>query len=84
MFKMSWAKIDKFYPILVSVMILLAALFILTFRAIFSAFQTAYEPAQGLNEAEGKIDKAKLDESYNFVFNKQATESAGVNEEEVK
>ena len=75
MFKMNWAKIDKFYPILFAVMSVLAVLFVLTFRSIFSAFQTAYEIGQDVSEAEARIDKARLDESYDFVFNKEATES---------
>lgn len=67
----AWRKIDKFFPMLVVVMLLLAALVILTFRGIFSAVTTAYEPEEEMLNSEFRIDKNKLEESHKAVFERE-------------
>jgi hypothetical protein len=64
------AKIDKFYIVFVSVLIALAAMVILTFRGIFSAFNRGYEIDQSSLESDLKINKDKLNEAYTWAFEK--------------
>ena len=67
----AWQKIDVFFPLMVVVMLLLAALVIFTFRAVFSAVLIAYEPEEDITESELRIDKGKLDDSYKAAFEKE-------------
>lgn len=69
MLSIDWAKIDKFYLILIITLVSLSALVIYAFNSVFSAYNIAYEVDQG-NLGELKIDKDSLDEAYVWVFKK--------------
>lgn len=70
MLKINWAKIDKFYPILLVAVLILMSFFIFSIKTIFSTFKVAYEIDKGLSETETRINKARLEEAYSFVFAK--------------
>jgi len=61
-------KIDRFYPILLVVLITLAYLVIFSLNNIFSALNTASGFDQKIAEAKTKIDKDKLDKAYKTFF----------------
>lgn len=64
-------KIDKFLVTLVVILILMAVLLIFTFRGIFSSFLSAYEISDSEVSTEYKIDKDKLNEAYDWVYQKE-------------
>lgn len=66
----AWRKLDKFYPMLFFVMLVLAALAIYSFRQIFSILISAYE-TQELKDSELKIDQGRLDDAYKAVLEKE-------------
>lgn len=65
------AKIDRYYPILVVVVIGLTVLMIFTLRGIFTAFNTANEFDPELGASTLKIDKSALDEAYEKIINRK-------------
>lgn len=67
----AWRKIDIFFPMLLVVMLLSAALLILTFRGVFSAYLTSSKIEEETVEEELRIDKSKLEESYKAIFEKE-------------
>ena len=68
MLSIDWAKLDKFYIVLIATLILLSLLVVFAFRSVFSAYNVAYEVSQSSLNSELKINKEKLDEVYNWVF----------------
>ncbi len=68
MLSIDWAKVDKFYLVLIATLVLLSLLVVFAFKSVFSAYNTAYEVTQGNLNTELKINKDKLDEVYNWVF----------------
>lgn len=68
MLSIDWAKLDKFYIVLIATLILLSLLVVFAFRSVFSAYNVAYEVSQSSLNSELKINKDKLDEVYNWVF----------------
>lgn len=73
MLTINWKKVDKFYLTFILIMIVLSVLVVFTFKNIFSAFIVSNEIDQRDVNADLKIDKTKLDEAYNSVFNKSMT-----------
>ena len=67
----AWKKIDKYYPLLIFVLIVLAGLTIYTFRSVFSAIFSAYEVETKIPDSELIIDKDKLDEAESLIFEKE-------------
>lgn len=63
-------KIDKFYAILIAIMLFLAALTIFTFRELFSTIISAYE-IEEFSDSELKIDKKRLEEAHKGIFEKE-------------
>jgi hypothetical protein len=63
----AWQKIDKFYPILLGVALLLAVIAIYTFRNIFSVVVESLE-VQEVEDAELHIDRQQLDAAEKAVF----------------
>lgn len=68
---MNLEKVDKFYLVLLVVLVLMALLMIISFKGIFSAFNSAYELDQSSFAKELKIDKEKLNEAYSWVTKKE-------------
>jgi hypothetical protein len=68
MLTIDWTKIDKFYIVLIFVLILLATMLIFTFRSVFSAYNTAYEIDPGVVGVPFKVDEEKFNEAYEWVF----------------
>lgn len=66
-----WEKIDSFYPLLVVVLLVMAAFVIFTFRSVFSAISTAYEIEVEVPDAELRIDKDKLNQAHEAAFSKE-------------
>lgn len=64
-------KIDKFFPVLVVTMLLLAALVIFAFRGIFSSFVTAFESEPEAIDSKLRIDKNKIDDAVKEAFEKE-------------
>lgn len=71
MLTIDWAKIDKFYLVYITGLVLLVALFILTFRSIFSAYDFAYEINQSSLDSGLKINKQELDEAHSWAFKRE-------------
>lgn len=69
--KIKWEKIDKFYLVLVGVLILMALLVILTFRSVFSAYLIAYELKQDELSNDETVNETDLNSAYSFVFDKK-------------
>ncbi|OGM22347.1 hypothetical protein A2863_02065 [Candidatus Woesebacteria bacterium RIFCSPHIGHO2_01_FULL_38_9b] len=69
--KIQWEKIDKFYLVLVAILILMAALVIITFKSVFSAYLVAYELKQSDLESSVNVNEEKLDEAHKYGFQKQ-------------
>ncbi len=65
------AKIDRYYPILVAVVIGLTVLIIFTLRGIFTALNTASEFDPDLGATTLKIDKTTLDDVYGKIKNRK-------------
>jgi len=65
------AKIDRYYPILVVVVIGLTVLMIFTLRGLFTAFNTANEFDPQLGASTLKIDKKTLDETFDKIKNRK-------------
>jgi hypothetical protein len=65
-------KIDKFFPLLLVAMLLLASLTIFTFKGIFSAVNTAYETEQDGLGGQLRIDRNKLGEATRAVFERES------------
>ena len=65
-----WQKIDKFFPVYIVVLVLLAGLVILTFRGIFSSLTLGYEAEEGRNPAF-IIDRGKLDDALKEAFERE-------------
>lgn len=63
-------KIDKFYAILIAIMLFLAALTIFTFGELFSTLISAYE-IEEFSDSELKIDKKRLEEAHKGIFEKE-------------
>lgn len=71
MLKTNWEKIDKFYIVLAVILTLMAVLVIVTVKSIFSAYNSAYAlDEEGIGN-EMRIDKSKLEEVYEWSFNKK-------------
>ena len=64
-------KVNKFYLVLIAILILLAVMVIFSFRGVFSAYLTAYEIDQESFGNNTKVDKEKLEESYSWAFTKE-------------
>lgn len=71
MLTIDWAKIDKFYLVYITVVALLAVLFIFSSKSIFSAYNFAYEIDQSSLDSGLKINKTGLDEIYQWAFDKK-------------
>lgn len=69
MFKINWAKFDKFYLVAFAAIVALAVLVIFNFKSIFASILSAYEVEKPL-ESEQRVNKASLEEAYDFVFGK--------------
>lgn len=67
---MELERIDKFYLILVAVLILMSTLFIFTIKGAVSLFLTAYEFDSQLVPQSVRVNREKLDEAFNFAFNR--------------
>jgi len=65
-----WHKIDKFFPIYIVALILLAGLVIITGRGIFSSVVTAFEAEEQIG-TELSIDRKKLEDALNAVFERE-------------
>lgn len=63
----TWQKIDRFYPLLLFVLILLAVLVVYTFRGIFSTMISAYEVDQGLQGAKIRVNNENLDKASKII-----------------
>lgn len=70
MLTIDWAKIDKFYIVLVVVLVFLTTTLILTFRTVFSAFNTAYEIDPATAAAPNTINEENIVEAYEWIFSK--------------
>jgi len=70
MLTIDWAKIDKFYIVLVIVLVFLTMTLIITFRTVFSAFNTAYEIDPATAAAPNTINEDNILESYEWIFGK--------------
>lgn len=68
----AWQKIDKFYPMLVGVTLLLAVITIFTFRSIFSVVVESLE-VEGIEDAELHINRTKLDAAGKAVLDVEYT-----------
>ena len=66
----SWEKIDKFYLILTILLILMSTLFIFSVRGVISMFLMSREIGPNSIGPEIRVEKEKLNEAYDFVFNK--------------
>ena len=64
-------KIDAFYFVFVMVAVALAVLTIYTFRGSFATFVTAYEVDVDLKNSKLRIDRSRLEESVNAVYEKE-------------
>ena len=73
MLKVNWNSIDKFYYIaLPIVLVVLAGILIVSFRTIFSSYNESYNIDEGSLGKELEIDKVKLNEAYEWVFEKSS------------
>ena len=66
----AWRKIDKFYLVLIAVLIVLAIPMVITFKGIFSAIISAYE-LESDAQAGIRIDKQDLEKAESSVFNRE-------------
>jgi len=67
---LSFEKVDKFYLILTILLILMSALFVFSVRGVISMFLMSREIGPNSISPEIKVEKEKLNEAYDFVFNK--------------
>lgn len=65
-----WQKIDKFFPVYIAALILLAGLIIITGRGIFSSVVAGFE-ADEQTGTELSIDHKKLEDALNAVFERE-------------
>ncbi len=63
----AWQKIDKFYPMLLGVALLLAVITIFTFRSIFSVVVESLG-VEEIKDAELRIDRTKLNAAEKVIF----------------
>ncbi len=68
-----WEKIDKFYLVLIGILIPVAVLMAFSFKTIFSAFFLASDLSEKNIGSEVKIDKEKFDEAYNWIKSKKVS-----------
>lgn len=66
-----WEKIDRFYPILIVVLIMLSALVVFVVRGIFTSIITSFDVQQEEGKSVVRVDKSKLDSAYSAAFNKE-------------
>lgn len=71
MLTINWAKIDRYYFVLTLVLIVLAAIFVFTFRGISSSFITAYEIEPQIPDKELRVNKEQLDAAEVAVFSSE-------------
>lgn len=64
-------KIDKFYLVLVILLVALGILLIFTFRGIFTAFTQAYEIDPKEVGVELKVNNVNQEAASSWVFNKR-------------
>lgn len=67
---MSWAKIDKFYIVLIVTVSLLAILLAFTVKTLFSSFIEGFEIEQ-TKEGVARVEKEKLERAYKFAFERE-------------
>jgi len=77
------AKIDKFYFILVIVLVFLSAVFAYAFRGIFTAFVTSYEINPPLQQ-NNKIDLINLNRAKELLFDVQAPDFVDARQPEIQ
>ncbi|KKU12351.1 MAG: hypothetical protein UX19_C0002G0058 [Candidatus Woesebacteria bacterium GW2011_GWA1_45_8] len=65
------AKIDRYYPILVAVIVGLTILIIFSLRGIFTALNTASEFDPDLVAPSVKVEKARLDSVFDKIKNQK-------------
>lgn len=63
-------EVDRFYYFLGGILTVAAIIAILILRTIFSAFATASSTSEGEESAIPRIDKAKLEEVYEKLYEK--------------
>ncbi len=63
-------KIDKFYFAFFVIMVVLTGVVIMTFKTIFSSMIVAFNVENYDLNAELKIDKDRLNTTYDIVYNK--------------
>ncbi len=67
---MSWEKIDKFYLFLTAILILMSVLIVVSAQGVITMFITSRELDPNMIGTETRVEKEKLNEAYNFAFNK--------------
>ena len=65
-----WEKIDKFFLVLTLTLVVLSTILVLSFRGVFSLLLTAYDFDPNDLPSNVSVDKGKLNEASNFVYNK--------------
>lgn len=63
-------KVDKFYLVLAAILVLMSVLFVFSVRGVISMFLTSREIGPDSIGPEVRVEKEKLNEANNFVFNK--------------
>jgi len=64
-------KIDKFYILYISVMVVMAAIAIYTFQSLFKSFIDLNAVSGEVGTQESRVNEPQLDEAYDFVFDKK-------------
>ena len=63
-------KIDKFYLLYISVMVIMAGIAIYTFQSLFKSFIDLNEVVSDASSQDSRVNEQQLDEAYDFVFSK--------------
>lgn len=63
-------KIDKFYLLYISVMVIMAGIAIYTFQSLFKSFINLNEVVSDASSQDSRVNEQQLDEAYDFVFSK--------------
>lgn len=68
-----WEKIDKFYLLYSSVLVVMACITIYTFRVIFQSAIEMNAVGEEEKQESTRVNQTMLDEAYNFIFEKNPT-----------
>jgi len=67
----AWGKIDKFIPLILVVLVIIAGFTIYVFREVFSVLSLAHEVETRAPDIELRINKDQLSEAYGIVFEQE-------------